>query len=112
MHRTRRERPDLPPPGKLIEFTCRAPQAHAVAVAGSFNEWDPRRTPLEREEEGLWRVRLPLSPGRYEYRFVVDGQWQEDAAAREFAPNPFGGRNAVLVVPPPPRRFSAAAVAA
>jgi len=30
--------------------------------------------------------------------FVVDGQWMPDPNAKEFAPNPFGGQNSVLVI--------------
>jgi len=67
-------------------------------LVGSFNGWDPNRTPLRNEGGGVWRVLLPLNSGRYEYRYVVDGQWQEDPAAKEFVPNPFGGHNSVLTV--------------
>ena len=93
-----------------IEFKITIPQARAVTLAGTFNGWDPSRTPLRKEGGGLWRVVLPISPGRYEYRYVVDGRWQDDPNAKESVPNPFGGRNAVLVVPAAPRRASAAAV--
>jgi hypothetical protein len=41
---------------------------------------------------------VPLSPGRYEYRFVVNGEWVDDPKAKASVPNPHGGRNAVLVV--------------
>jgi hypothetical protein len=47
---------------------------------------------------GKWAKELALPPGRYEYRFVIDGQWVDDPAANETVPNPFGGSNAVLVV--------------
>ncbi len=48
--------------------------------------------------DGKWIKRLVLPPGRYEYRFVVDGQWLDDPAAKETVPNPLRGVNAVLVV--------------
>lgn len=48
--------------------------------------------------DGKWAKELALPPGRYEYRFVVDGQWVDDPAAKESVPNPVGGFNAVLVV--------------
>ena len=74
------------------------PEAQEVCVAGSFNDWHPSATPMVRLKDGKWAKELSLSPGRYEYRFVVDGQWVDDPAAKEFIPNPFGGANAVLVV--------------
>jgi 1,4-alpha-glucan branching enzyme len=58
-----------------VRFTCRTPDARAVCLAGAFNQWNPRSTPMKRSADGEWFVELPLSPGRYEYKFIVDGQW-------------------------------------
>jgi hypothetical protein len=43
---------------------------------------------------------LLLSPGEYEYRFLVDGQWKDDPMAKRYVGNPFGGFNCVLEVKP------------
>jgi 1,4-alpha-glucan branching enzyme len=75
-------------------------QASEVCIAGSFNDWHPSVTPMIRVGEGKWAKELTLPPGRYEYRFVVDGQCVDDPAAKETVPNPHGGVNAVLIVPP------------
>jgi 1,4-alpha-glucan branching enzyme len=75
-------------------------QAQAAAIAGTFNDWRPAATPMLQFGDDHWVKELSLSPGRYEYRLVVDGQWLCDPAATEKVPNPFGGCNAVLVVPP------------
>lgn len=99
-------RPVAPPPRaterpveKPIEFVLQMPQATSAAVAGSFNGWDPKRTPLRKEAKGGWKATLWLPPGRYEYRFVVDGnQWLSDPAAKESVPNQFGSTNSVLHV--------------
>ena len=72
--------------------------AQEVCIAGSFNDWHPSVTPMVRLDDGKWAKELALPPGRYEYRFVVDGQWVDDPAATELIPNPFGTPNAVLVV--------------
>ena len=48
--------------------------------------------------DGRWLKELALPPGRYEYRFVVDGVWTDDPAAAELVDNGFGGRNAILNV--------------
>jgi 1,4-alpha-glucan branching enzyme len=74
------------------------PDACEVCAAGSFNDWHPGVTPMIRLSDGKWARQLTLPPGRYEYRFVVAGQWIDALAAKEFVPNPFGGVNAVLVV--------------
>jgi 1,4-alpha-glucan branching enzyme len=74
------------------------PQASEVCIAGSFNDWHTSATPMISLGDGKWAKELALSPGRYEYRFVVDGQWVDDPAAKETVSNPFGGFNAVLIV--------------
>ena len=81
-----------------VRFEIEAPKASAVSVAGSFNGWKPGATPLSGVGSGKWAKELSLAPGRYEYRFVVDGQWIDDPRAKSFAPNPHGGRNAVVEV--------------
>lgn len=72
--------------------------AQEVCLAGSFNDWHPSVTPMIRKGEGKWAKELVLPPGRYEYRFVVDGVWMDDPTAAEYIPNSFGTANAVLVV--------------
>ena len=74
------------------------PDAQEVGIAGSFNDWHPSVTPMIRLNDGKWAKELTLPPGRYEYRFVVDGEWVDDLTATELIPNPFGTANAGLVV--------------
>ena len=88
---------------ELVCFTFRAPGAKEVCIAGSFNDWHPSVTPMISTGSGQWSEELTLAPGRYEYRFVVDGQWVDDPAAKELVANPFGGANAVLEVRSSPR---------
>jgi len=86
------------PVEKPIEFILNLPEARSVAVAGSFNDWDCNRTPLSLNSAGTWKATVWLPAGRYEYRFVVDGQWISDPGARESVRNTFGSTNSVLVV--------------
>lgn len=74
------------------------PEAKSVYVAGTFNQWRPEQTPLRPAGNGRWVGDLRINPGRYEYLFVVDGQWLPDPNAREMVQNPFGGQNCVLTV--------------
>ena len=73
-------------------------EASAVCVAASFNDWHPSATPMVALGDGRWVKELTLPPGRYEYRFVVDGVWLDDPNAKEVAPNPHGGVNGVLTI--------------
>jgi len=79
-------------------FEFKRSEAKTVCVAGSFNEWQPGTTPMVALGDGRWVKELKLSPGRYEYRFVVDGEWVDDPSAKETVVNPHGGVNAVLTV--------------
>ncbi len=83
---------------KNIEFVLHRPEARSVSVAGTFNEWNPQQTKLNKDADGVWKVTIPLKPGHYEYRFVVDGQWISDPNARDSVPNNFGSTNSVLDV--------------
>ncbi len=83
---------------KQVAFTLNAPQANAAAVAGTFNNWDPKRTPMRKDASGNWRTTVALAPGRYEYRFVTDGQWHSDPKCQECVENAFGSSNSVLTV--------------
>ncbi len=84
-------------------FRLAAPQATEVFLAGEFNQWDASATPMKRESDGSWVATLELTPGRYEYKFVVDGQWicEPGCDGREgttCVSNPFGSLNSVAVV--------------
>ena len=46
--------------------------AEAVAIYGSFNDWIQTKNYCAREGDG-WTCRIDLAPGKYHYRFLVDG---------------------------------------
>jgi 1,4-alpha-glucan branching enzyme len=83
---------------KPTEFRLDAPSAHSVRLAADFTEWETQAVPLTRKDNGTWWIRLPLSPGRYTYRFLVDGEWRDDPKCAERVPNPFGTTNSVIEV--------------
>jgi 1,4-alpha-glucan branching enzyme len=70
----------------------------AVSVAGEFNAWDPAADPLVQQADGTFRLVKKLTPGRYAYKFVVDGQWQPDPSAKETIDDGFGAKNSVVIV--------------
>jgi len=82
---------------KRVVFTLDAPDAHQVHVTGSFCDWQTDSCALKRDRKGMWRATLSLLPGRYEYRFLVDGAWRDDPKCTERVLNPFG-ENCVLHV--------------
>jgi serine protease AprX len=83
-----------------VSFMFHDHHARQVQVFGSWNEWRSG-IPAIRVENGLWRATCPLpATGRYQYKFLVDGErWLDDSANPEKMPNGFGGLNSVLAVP-------------
>ena len=85
--------------GWIYEFTLTAGPGHSVALAGSFNDWDPELLPMAYSPEtSAYGCTIHLAPGTYEYKFVVDGEWKLDSNNPNFAPNDLGTLNSVLVV--------------
>ncbi|MCM8757513.1 MAG: glycogen-binding domain-containing protein [Candidatus Omnitrophica bacterium] len=83
---------------KSITFKLFAPYAKKVAVAGSFNKWDTNSLLAKKDSQGNWTAKLSLKPGRYEYKFFVDGVWMEDPNCSWRIPNPLGTQNCVIEV--------------
>jgi len=57
-------------------------RAKSVAIVGDFNGWGGRPTTLDQTAAGAWTTSVPLTNGRHEYAFVVDGErWVADPLA-------------------------------
>ncbi len=85
-----------------VRFELPFLEAREVFLAGTFNEWHPSMFPMI-EAPGGWMKDLVLTPGTYEYLFVVDGRWIADPNNSRAVSNPFGGVNSVIEVPTPTR---------
>lgn len=82
-----------------VVFVTLYPRANTVHIAGDFNNWQPEQTPmLKVGDSGVWQTEMNLSPGRYRYRLVVDGRWQQDPYNELTESNPFGGFNSIVEV--------------
>ena len=84
---------------RKITFSLKAPDAKEVFLAGDFNYWDTGANPMKLDEDGSWKVSLILNPGRYEFKFLVDGKWREGRKEEQTVPNRFGTLNNVLIIP-------------
>jgi chromosome partitioning protein len=80
-----------------VLFTIAAPGAQRVQVAGDFNSWEPSGNEME-FGSGVWRKIISLAPGRYRYRYVVDGRWTTDPLNTEVEPSPYGDYDSVIVL--------------
>ena len=82
-----------------IVFVTLYPRAQNVQIAGDFNGWQPEKTYMEKiGETGIWQTKIKLPSGKYKYRFVVDGQWQQDPYNDTTEINPFGEYNSIFMV--------------
>jgi chromosome partitioning protein len=80
-------------------FVTLYPRANSVQIAGDFNNWQPAQTPMEKvNDNGVWKTQLKLAAGKYRYRLVVDGQWQQDPYNESTEVNPFGEFNSLVEV--------------
>jgi 1,4-alpha-glucan branching enzyme len=84
--------------GVEVTLSLDRPDAGEVFVAGTFNQWDPTADALTKGSDGIWRTTIELEPGSYEYKFVIDGNWEADPENPESVPDPYGGENSVLTV--------------
>ena len=80
------------------QFAFQAPTSRQVSLAADFNNWDTKAAPMQKGPDGIWRLSVPLGPGRYEYRFYADGVWQDDPTAQQRAANALGTENCVRIV--------------
>ena len=79
-----------------VELKLYAPKAKSVALGGDFNGWNPKRSVAQMEKDGTWKIALELAPGKYQYKFLVDGQWQNDPKCNACVPNSFGTLNCLI----------------
>lgn len=84
---------------RRVTFSLEAPSANEVSLGGDFNNWDPAAHPMNKDANGVWKKTLVLAPARYEYKFLVDGGWQNDPQNGQTCPNCFGTHNNVITVP-------------
>ena len=82
---------------KEVLFNIAAPDAREIYLVGDFNSWkinDSSR--LSRLNDGRWEKKVGLTPGRYKYKFVVDGEWLLDTQNNDREQNSFGTFDSVI----------------
>jgi hypothetical protein len=81
-----------------VYFITKAKEARSVQLAGSFNQWNPDRSYLQKISEDTWFTVLPLQKGTHFYKFVVDDKWTEDPNNPEKQTTLFGVTQSVVTV--------------
>jgi 1,4-alpha-glucan branching enzyme len=90
----------VPQGGAAASFSYSDPVAKSVFVAGEFNQWSTTANPMRKNQQGTWTAVIPLKPGKYLYKLVVDGAWKADPLSPDSDDDGFGGKNSVKNVKP------------
>ena len=86
------------PQSVKVNFVLLQPGAKQVALCGDFNGWVSDASPMKRHDDGHWETTVALALGRYQYKFIVDGEWIVDPTAQKNVPNEHGSLNSVVEV--------------
>jgi len=84
---------------KNVTFTLHADKGKSVYLAGEFNKWDPTAKKMAyKAASGLYAATIKLSPGTYQYKFVLDGTWCADPENVNSVANNHGTFNSIITV--------------
>ena len=86
--------------GNTVFFLKDHLNANEVILSGSFNGWNEHAIKMNRNDAG-WELHADLPAGRYEYKFIVDGEWMHDPDNKETVRNEHQTLNSVLYVSVP-----------
>ena len=84
--------------GKACFFLPGNREAKKVYLSGTFNQWSTLQTPMQASDSG-WKICLDLVPGKYQYKYIVDGKWLTDENNKQREKDGHRGYNSVVYCP-------------
>ena len=82
-----------------VIFSYYDPVAHDVQLVGDFSNWEPAENIMVQEKKNkIWKGVIPLSPGKYQYKFIVDGEWKIDPYNPGAVTSDLGVNNSLVTV--------------
>ena len=57
-----------------INFKDKKPKS--VLISGSFDNWEKKYPLTYNISKDIWSISLNLKPGKYYYKYIIDGNWQ------------------------------------
>ncbi len=81
---------------RKVTFSLETTDANEVILMGDFNDWNPKRHSMKTDGNGVWNKTVIIPPGKYEYKFLIDGNWIEDPQNDQTCLNCFGTLNSVF----------------
>jgi 1,4-alpha-glucan branching enzyme len=84
---------------KRITFIYRGKPGEKVFLCGDFNTWKTDCKELkDKKNDGTYACICMLQPGKYQYKFFVNGIWTLDASNPNLEPNEFGSHNSIIEI--------------
>ena len=59
---------------RRVTFSFESKDAEEVILIGAFNNWNPKKHPMQKDRNGMWVKSVIISPGKYENKFLADRQ--------------------------------------
>ena len=86
-------------PKQLVEFTfdAKGESYWKIKIKGEMNSWNAKAGELI-ETNGIWKISFMVSPGKYQYLYMIDGKESLDPNNAVKVSNGAGGFNSLLVV--------------
>ncbi|MFT3980673.1 MAG: hypothetical protein QM687_09415 [Ferruginibacter sp.] len=82
----------------VVTFVLKGnPNAKQVLLAGNFSNWQQGALAMNKTAEG-WELPVKLNPGKYWYKYIVDGNWMPDPANALLESDDEGNNNSVFYV--------------
>jgi 1,4-alpha-glucan branching enzyme len=73
-----------------VTFSIEAKDAKKVTVAGDWNKWSVKASPLKKLKDGTFKGTVDLPKDKtYQFKYVVDGNYVNDNQADEYVWNDF-----------------------
>lgn len=83
----------------MVRFEAEFADAKSIVIVGDFNKWDKQTNILRKGVNGKWFIELALSPGSYQYQFLVnDSTWAADPINPVKIEDGFGGYNSGIEI--------------
>ncbi|HET6890977.1 MAG TPA: alpha/beta hydrolase-fold protein [Pyrinomonadaceae bacterium] len=97
--RVKKMPPPVPSVGNTLFKLTGHTEAEAVAIYGSFNNWIQTKNYCAKEVDG-WVCRIDLPPGKYTYKFLIDGVGLNDPTNSATEDDGQGHIDSVIVIRP------------
>ena len=82
-----------------VLFSYYDPVAKSVQLVGDFSSWKPVKDIMVQEKANkVWKGIVPLKPGKYQYKFIVDGEWRIDPYNSDVIASDVGVNNSTVEV--------------